>query len=598
MKGRTAMTLNTLNDIFFTVAERAESRVALTRQSGMWEPITAAQLQARVYATARHLRSWGVGKGDRVAILSENRPEWAIADFATLLIGAIDVPIYATQTPEQCLHILQHSSAKVFFVSTPQQHEKVSAIIPLTKVERVVMMDYAGGLHDVIPMAEFFEDARMGADPEIDAIARGIQADDVATLIYTSGTTGTPKGVILTHGNIASNLSMTRHLVLLGPEDLCVSFLPLSHITARHVDYLLYYRGVTVAYCPVIDELPQVMPETRPTLFVGVPRVYEKMCNQVQLKAQGAKKKILSWALRTGRKHRQTILAEHRPTALDWKLADRLVFSKIVEKMGGRVRLFLSGGAPLGVDLAYWFADAGIVIHEGYGLTETSPVIAINVPGSHKIGTVGKPLENLELRLASDGELLVRGPSVFHGYWEMPEETAAAFEGDWFKTGDIASIDSDGFLSIVDRKKDLIKTSGGKFIAPQPIENALRVNMFVGEAAMLGDRRRFPAILIVPNFTVLEDWAKSHGVQAASRKELIQSAKVCGLYQSIVDELNENLAQFEKMKKILLVPDELSIADGTLTPSMKLRRRKVEERYKKEIEELYAESETAGAGKR
>ncbi len=592
------MTLNTLNDVFFTIAARGDSRVALTRQSGVWEPITAAQLQARVYATARHLRSWGVGKGDRVAILSENRPEWAIADFATLLIGAIDVPIYATQTAEQCLHILQHSNAKVFFVSTPQQYEKVSAVISLTKVERVVMMDYTGGLHDVIPMAEFLKDARMGADREVEALAHSVQPDDVATLIYTSGTTGTPKGVILTHGNVASNLSMTRHLVDVGPDDLCVSFLPLSHITARHLDYLLYYRGVTVAYCPVIDELAQVMPETRPTLFVGVPRVYEKMCNQVQLKAQGPRRRILEWALRTGHKHRQTILSGRRPTALDWKMADHLVFSKIVEKMGGRVRLFLSGGAPLGVDLANWFADAGIVIHEGYGLTETSPVIAINVPGSHKIGTVGKPLKNLELRLASDGELLVRGPSVFRGYWEMPEETAAAFEGDWFKTGDIASIDSDGYLSIVDRKKDLIKTSGGKFIAPQPIENALKVNMFVGEAAMLGDRRRFPAILIVPNFAVLEDWAKGHGVQVASRAELIRSAKVRGLYQSIVDELNENLAQFEKMKKILLVPDELSIADGTMTPSMKLRRRKVEERYKKEIEELYAESETAMVGKR
>ncbi len=592
------MNLATLNDVFFTVAERGDSRVALTKQSGTWEPITAAQLQARVYATARHLRSWGIGKGDRVAILSENRPEWPIADFATLLIGAIDVPIYATQTAEQCLHILQHSNAKVFFVSTPQQYEKVSAIIPLTKVERVVMMDYVGGLHDVIPMAEFLKDAKPGADPEIEAIARSIQPDDVATLIYTSGTTGTPKGVILTHGNVASNLSMTRHLVDVGPADLCVSFLPLSHITARHLDYLLYYRGVTIAYCPVIDELAQVMPETRPTLFVGVPRVYEKMCNQVQLKAKGPRRRILEWALRTGRKHRQTILAGRRPGALDWKMADRLVFSKIVEKMGGRVRLFLSGGAPLGVDLANWFANAGIVIHEGYGLTETSPVIAINVPGSHKIGTVGKPLKNLELRLASDGELLVRGPSVFRGYWEMPEETAAAFDGDWFKTGDIASIDSEGFLSIVDRKKDLIKTSGGKFIAPQPIENALKVNMFVGEAAMLGDRRRFPAILIIPNFPVLEDWAKGHGVQVRSRAELVQSAKVRGLYQSIVDELNENLAQFEKMKKILLVPDELSIADGTMTPSMKLRRRKVEERYKKEIEELYAESETAAVGKR
>jgi len=593
------MNLSTLNDVFFAVAKRGDNRVALTRQTGKWQPITAAQMQARVYATARHLRDWGIGKGDRVAILSENRPEWAIADFASLLIGAVDVPIYATQTAEQCLHILQHSNARVLFVSSRKQYEKIAAIRPLTRLERVIIMDDGSELHDVIPMAEFLWDAQPGADPELESIARSIQPDDIATLIYTSGTTGTPKGVILTHENVASNLSMTRQLVNIGADDLCISFLPLSHITARHLDYLLLYRGVTIAYCPVIDELPEIMLETRPTVFVGVPRVYEKLCNQVQLKAKGMKSRILHWCLRVGSKHRHEVLAGRRPAAMDWKLADRLVFSKLREKMGGRVSLFLSGGAPLGIDLAQWFANIGIVIHEGYGLTETSPVIALNLPGAHKIGTVGKPLKNLELRLAGDGELLVRGPSIFHGYWEMPEETASAFEDGWFKTGDIATIDEQGFLSIVDRKKDLIKTSGGKFIAPQPIESALKVNIFVGEVALLGDRRRFPAVLIVPNFTVLEDWARGHGLHTISREELIRAGKVRALYQEIVDELNENLAQFEKLKKILLVPDELSIADGTLTPSMKLRRRKVEERYRKEIEALYAESEvTAGAGKR
>ncbi len=570
----------------------------LTRQPRGWQSITAAQLQARVYATARHLRDWGIGKGDRVAILSENRPEWAIADFATMLLGAVDVPIYATQTPEQCLHILQHSNARVLFVSTRKQYDKIAAITPLTGLERLVIMDDGSEMHNVIPMGEMLYDAQPGPDLELESIAHSVQPDDVATLIYTSGTTGTPKGVVLTHGNIASNLSMTRHLLEIGASDVCISFLPLSHVTARHLDYLLFYRGVTIAYCPVIDDLPEVMLETRPTLFVGVPRVYEKLCNQVQLKAKGVKSKILHWCLRVGRKHRDTILAGRRPAAMDWKLANRLVFSKLIEKMGGRMRLFISGGAPLGIDLASWFADIGIVIYEGYGLTETSPVIAINVPESYKMGTVGRPLKNLELRLARDGELLVRGPSVFQGYWEMPEETAAAFEDGWFKTGDIAAIDDEGFLSIVDRKKDLIKTSGGKFIAPQPIESALKVNMFIGEVALLGDRRRFPAVLIVPNFTVLEDWARGHGLHTLSHEELIRAEIVRKLYQEIVDELNDNLAQFEKLKKMLLVPNELSVADGTLTPSMKLRRRKVEERYRAEIEALYAESETAPVGKR
>lgn len=596
------MNVNTLNDVFLSIVDRRQERAVLTKQSGAWQAMSSAQLQARVYATARHLRSWGIGKGDRVALLSENRPEWAIADFATLLIGAIDVPIYATQTAEQCLHILQHSQARVLFVSSRKQYDKIAAIRPLTKLEKIVIMDDGSGTHDVIPMGEFLFDAKPGSDPELEDLAHSVQPSDTATLIYTSGTTGTPKGVILTHENIASNLNQTHRLVDIGPEDICISFLPLSHITARHLDYLLFLRGVTVAYCPVIDDLPQVMAETRPTVFVGVPRVYEKLCNQVQLKSTGVKKKILDWSMAVGRKHRPTVLSGKRPEGLDWKIANKLVYSKLLEKMGGRVKMFLSGGAPLGVDLAHWFADIGIVIHEGYGLTETSPVIAINVPGSHKIGTVGKPLNNVEVRIADDGELLVRGPSIFRGYWEMPEETANAFDGDWFKTGDIAQIDEHGFVSIVDRKKDLIKTSGGKFIAPQPIESALKMNMFVGEAALLGDRRHFPAILIVPNFTVLEDWAKGHGLHTISREELVRSAKVKELYQSIVDELNQNLAQYEKLKKVLLVPDELSIADGTLTPSMKLRRRKVEERYKSQIDTLYSEGngkpEMASAGRR
>ena len=585
------MTINTLNDVFYTVIKRQHDRVALTRRPEGWQPIASQQLEAWVHATAHKLQSWGIGKGDRVAILSENRPGWAIADFATLLVGGIVVPIYATQTAEQCLHILQNSGSKVLFVSTQQQLEKISAILPLTQVERVIVMDEAHGRKDVVHLGELLHEATLGPDAEIESIARSIQPHDVATLIYTSGTTGPPKGVVLTHGNIASNLNMTQHLVPMGVGDLCVSFLPLSHITARHVDYLLYHLGVTIAYCPAFDTLPQALQETRPTVFVGVPRVYEKVSNQVQMKAKGAKKHIVNWALRVGRKHRATILAGRRPDALAWKLANRLLFSKLMENMGGRVRLFCSGGAPLGIDLANWFADVGIPIYEGYGLTETSPVIALNVPASHKIGTVGKPLKNLELRIAQDGELLVRGPSVFTGYWQMPEETAAAFEDGWFKTGDIAQIDDEGFLSIIDRKKDLLKTSGGKLIAPQPIENALKANMFVAEAAMLGDRRRFPAVLIVPNFPALEDWANDHGIPTTSREVLVQSEKVRSLYQSIVDELNDNLAQFEKLKKILLVANELSIADGTLTPSMKLRRRKVEERYKEEIEALYRESE-------
>jgi len=583
------MNIRTLNDVFFTVASRDGDRVMLDRVDGVWNPITANQLHRWVTATARQLQAWGIGKGDRVVILSENRPEWAVTDFATLLLGGIVVPIYATLMPEQILYLFQHSEARIAFVSTRKQYEKVESIRAQTKLERIVVMDKVEDLPDVPQMQYILSGATDLKDATIETIANSIQPDDAATLIYTSGTTGTPKGVILTHGNLASNLGMTADLVDMNPDDVAVSFLPLSHITARHVDYLLFQRGVTIAYCPNFDDLPQALMEVRPTLFVAVPRVYEKIHNKVLQTTQGTKLKIFRWALSVGQKHREQILNDIVPKSPAWKLANRLVFEKIRKGMGGRARLFLSGGAPLGRELAAWYADIGIRIDEGYGLTETSPVIAVNVSSQHRLGTVGKILSNLEARIATDGELLVRGPSVFKGYWNMPEESAAAFEDDWFKTGDIGHVDEHGYLSITDRKKDLIKTSGGKFIAPQPIENSLKANRYVGEAAVVGDKRRFPSVLIVPNFPMLEDWAISHDLGKLSRKELVRSAQVQTLYKGIVDELNENLAQYQKLKKVLVVPEELSVADGTLTPSMKLRRRHLEQRYHKQIDALYSE---------
>jgi long-chain acyl-CoA synthetase len=592
------MELRTLNDVFFTVVGREHDRAMLIREDGVWTPISAAQIHRWVTAIARQLQQWGIRPGDRVMLLSENRPEWAVVDYATLLLGGIVVPIYATQTPDQVLYVLQHSEARIAFVSSRKQYEKVEAVRQGTKLERVVVMEKVDDLPDVPQMQYLLSGANDLDDPTIEAFAHTVQADDVATLIYTSGTTGTPKGVILTHGNIASNLSMSVQMTDIGMGDLAVSFLPLSHITARHVDYLLAYRGVTVAYCPDFNDLPRTLLEVKPTVFVGVPRVYEKIHNQIQHKTQGTKRRIFNWALRVGRKHREQVVNDRRPSSLMWKLANKLVYSKIREGLGGRSRLFISGGAPLGKELAAWYADIGIRIDEGYGLTETSPVIAVNTQQSHRLGTVGKTLANLEVRIAADGEVLVRGPSVFKGYWNMPEETASAFEDDWFKTGDIGHIDEDGYLSITDRKKDLIKTSGGKFIAPQPIENSLKANLYVGEAAVVGDKRRFPAVLIVPNFPMLEEWAKEHGVGGSTRPELVRRPQVQALYEGIVDELNDNLAQYEKLKKVLVLPEELSIADGTLTPSMKLRRRHLEQRYHKQIEALYSEEHEARTDRR
>jgi len=583
---------NTLADIFFQIVDRDQPRVMLYEQNSEWHAISSADLYRRVMGVVQALQLRGILHGDRVAILSENRPEWTVADFAILLVGAATVPIYATLTGDQIAFLLRHSGATTAFVSNAAQLAKLRSIQSETLIETIILMDDPTPEDEALSMSALMQSGPEKRVPALDALANSIVPDDLATLIYTSGTTGVPKGAMLTHGNIASNLSISLdEFDFRLNTDLAVSFLPLSHITARHVDFAELYRGVTIAYCPFIEEMPRVLRQLHPTIFVAVPRVYEKIYNQVQRGvAEGFKKTVYRWAMSVGKEHLAEILGDTRPSSLSWKLANRVIFSKVLQAMGGRVRIFISGGAPLGKELAEWYAQIGLLIHEGYGLTETSPVIAVNSPRARKLGTVGRPVSNIEVRIAEDGELLVRGPSVFKGYWNMPEESTAAFEGDWFKTGDIANIDAEGFLSITDRKKDLIKTSGGKFIAPQPIENSLKSNRFIGEAAILGDRRRFPAVVIVPAFAALEDWAKENGIVFQSRSELVAHLRVQALYEGVVEQINQNLARFERLKKVLVIPEELSIENGTLTPTLKLRRRNVEARYKEQIEKLYADS--------
>ncbi|MGD0790911.1 MAG: long-chain fatty acid--CoA ligase [Terriglobales bacterium] len=586
------MSLQTLNDILLAVCKNRRDRVMLQRGALGWVPISSTEIYRSVVGVARALEFWGIGKGDRVAILSENRPEWTIADFAALSLGAVTVPIYSTQTPEQTSFILNDSGSRVIAVSTKSQLEKVLTIQRHTPVERIVVMDAVETAH-AVHMQGLMLQGPTDFDPEFDARSRSIGPDDLATIIYTSGTTGTPKGAMLTHGNMASNIASSMEAFGFGTkEEVSVSFLPLSHVTARHADFALLYRGVVLAYCPDIAQLAQALLEVQPNIFIAVPRVYEKICQQVILKATGFPKNALyRWALSVGRAHRAETLAGTQPAALSWKIADWLLFSRVRAGIGGKAEEFISGGAPLGLELAEWYADIGIPIHEGYGLTETSPVIAVNTPGAHKLGTVGKPLANVEVRIADDGEVLARGPSVFKGYWNRPEETRAAFVDGWFKTGDIGHLDSDGFLSITDRKKDLIKTSGGKFIAPQPIENSLKLNPLIGTAVVFGDRRKFPAVLIAPHFPALEDWARANQVDFASREALVANAKVQALYEGIIEDLNRNLARFEKLKRVLVVPEELSAANGTMTHTFKVRRRGIEDRYRTLIDEMYAKAE-------
>jgi long-chain acyl-CoA synthetase len=578
------MSLQTLNDIFFAIAGREQAELMLRYTGESWQPISSSEFVAKVTGLVASLRTWGIAKGDRVAILGENRHEWAAADFACLLLGAIVVPIYTTLTAEQTAYMLRDSGARALFVSTKPHLQKVISVLGTTLVEKIVVMDDVDGTV-ATPMSDLM---RNSSGDDWQARARQVQPTDLATIIYTSGTTGVPKGVMLTHGNMASNINAFCEVFGFDTSMRCISFLPLSHVTARSVDLGLLNQGTTLAHLPQMEKLAQALLQVRPSLLLAVPRVYEKIHAQAELHStKFPARQIYQWSLKVGRANRTVVLAGKTPRSASWKLANKLVYSKIRAGMGGRVTIHVSGGAPLGLKLAEWYADVGIRIHEGYGLTETSPVIAANTPDQHRMGSVGKPLPNVEVRIAEDGEILVRAPSVFLGYWNKPEETRAAFTDGWFKTGDIGRLDEDGFLYVTDRKKDLIKTSGGKFIAPQPIEGVLKHDPLVAEAVLVGDKRKFPAVLIFPNFAALEPRISAAGVKFGSRAELVGLPQVHELYAEIVERVNQSLAQFEKLKTFRLIPDELSAAAGTLTASLKLRRRAIEQRFSALIEQIY-----------
>jgi long-chain acyl-CoA synthetase len=592
--------ISTINDLFCRVAAAANPRAVLWQNElGQWLPISSDQIYQRVRALAEAFLKWGAKKGDRIALISENRWEWAVTDFASLAIGAANVPIYPTLTGEQIAALVRDAGCRIAVVSSRQQFDKLNAVRAQTELERIVIMDAGAPPEGAIAFSSLMVGADThGAerDPVFDALASSVEPKDLATLIYTSGTTGEPKGVALTHGNIAANQNHAAVDFNFSPSDSCISFLPLSHITARALDYIMYLYGAQVAYCSQFDKLPQAMKEIQPTVLVGVPRVYEKIRQAVEQKsaASPVKKRILAWAVRQGAGYRDTVYDGKKPTAALWKLANKLVYAKVSEAFGGRVRVFISGGAPLGVDTANWFASVGIALWEGYGLTETSPVIALNTPLHHRMGSVGKRLPNVELKFAEDGELLTRGPAVFGGYWQKPAANAECFDGEgWFRTGDIAQLDADGFLYITDRKKELLKTSGGKLVAPQPIENKLKNNVLVAQAALVGDKHKFISALLSPNFVALEAWAQQHGVTANTRAQLVTDKRVIALYDGIVREANSGLANFESVKRFRVVADEWTQESGELTPSMKLKRRAISARYAALIDELYADEATA-----
>ncbi len=600
------MEIRTLCDVFYHSVDTYRKPEHLRyKRGGVWRSVSSDAFRTAVEELSLGLRGLGVERGAKVAILSENRPEWAFADLATLTAGAVDAPIYSTLTPPQILYILNDSESKVLFVSNATQARKVAEIRSQAKhLKHVIRMDEEP-IEGTLSQEEVRAKARPALLADRDAVRRRaaeVGPGDLATLIYTSGTTGDPKGVMLTHGNITSNVvAAIKVFDAFGPEDVALSFLPLCHSferTAGH--YLMLRAGVTIAYAESVEKVPENMLEVRPTFMASVPRLYEKMYARVNEKVAAdppARQRIFRWAIGVGReafRHRVEGTAPSLLLRLRHVLADTLVFSKIRARTGGRLRLFVSGGAPLAREIAEFFGAVGLLILEGYGLTETSPVITVNRPQRLKPGTVGVALEGVEVRVGEDGEILTRGPHVMRGYFKKPEATAEVIEKDgWFHTGDIGAIDGDGFLVITDRKKDILITSGGKNIAPQPIENGIKINPFFAEVVMIGNRRHFPSALVVPSFEALEKWARAKGIAFASREELVAKPEVVGHYQELIAELTAELAQFEKIKKVTLLTREFSLEAGELTPTLKVKRRVVEEKYKALIDKMYEGATTS-----
>ncbi|MGD2068052.1 MAG: long-chain fatty acid--CoA ligase [Gemmatimonadota bacterium] len=550
-----------------------------------------------VKAVVGALRELGLERGDRVALLSKNRPAWALTDYGCVCAGVVDVPIYDTLTAPQVAYILEDSGARAVFVADEEQMEKALRASELCPQDlRVVVFDEVGGLPDGVMgwKRDFLEAGRERfagvTDEEFDAAARKARPEEVTTLIYTSGTTGDPKGVMLTHQNLFSNVVAAGRVLGVTDDDVTLSFLPLSHVLQRMVDYLLFSSGCTIAYAHDIRTVADDLVVVRPSIVVSVPRLYEKVYNAV-MEVSGPKARIVQWAREVGAAWAEETLAGRRPTAVlkaIHALADRLVYRKIRDGVGGRLRFFVSGGAPLEPAINRFFYGAGITILEGYGLTETSPVTNVNPPGGVRIGTVGPPIPGTEIRIAEDGEILVRGPQVMKGYYGMEEATREAIDDDgWFRTGDIGELDDDGYLRITDRKKDIIVTAGGKNVAPQPLENRLKTNNFVEQLVMVGDRRKFVALLVVPAFGPLESWAREQGIGVDGREALIRDERVQGKMEEEVLGGLGDLASYETPKKIALLTEEFTVEGGTLTPTQKVKRREVQSRYARLIDRFY-----------
>jgi len=594
------MAYMTLTEKILNAVDRLPSDRALSlRMNSRWEPMSSVEFLRRIAGLSNALVQLGVKTGDRVGLFAPNRPEWHIADFAILGLGAADVPIYFNESPDRIVYILNHSGTEVVIaVGEMQSRRLLECRDRLTSVKHVICAGAPADLSkDSLRFETLMATAGDTAIEEYRLRAARVTPDDLATIIYTSGTTGEPKGVLLTHNNLSSNEQTSVEPYRMTPDDRAVSFLPLSHVYERVTAYAYLFHGVPISYVERMEDLPQALLEVHPTLAAAVPRVFEKLYANIMQKGHestGLKRRIFNWATRVARDSvRWKAYGDEasRFLHLRWKIADRIVYSKIRAGIGGAFRAFISGGGPLARELAEFFWAVGVPVYQGYGLTETSPVVSANYPGANKIGTVGRPIEHVNVRIAEDGEILVQGPCVMKGYYLKPADTSAAVSPDgWLATGDIGRLDEDGYLHVTDRKKDLFKTAAAKFVAPQPIENLLKVSPLILNAVLVGDARKFIAALIVPNFANVEAASRREGRAFTSHAQLAADPWVHELIGGEVAQVNAKLAQYETIKKFALLDHDFTFDGGQLTYTLKLKRRVIAERYQKIIEDLYAET--------
>jgi len=600
----------TINELFSQAVERYAGRVLMSfRRDKKWHDISGAQLKERVRNLAVGLNRLGVRAGDRVALLAESSPDWSATDYAILSSGAINVPIYPTQAVEQVAFILRNSGARVLFVGSNKLFKRIQpALDSLKKQERPQLILFeppkegAGGVTTLEALEKSGAEERARQPQLFDQLAAQADPEDVATIIYTSGTTGEPKGVVLTHRNLVSNALQSGKVFDITDKDVALSFLPLSHVFERTVLYIYLNFGVQICFARGVETVAEDIKEVRPTIVTAVPRLFERIYATINKRAAEAppmQQKIFHRAVEVGRE--VAMLKDQRKKvplrlALELKVLDKLVFTKWREAVGGRIRFFVTGGAALSPELAYIFAGAGIIILQGYGLTETSPVVSFNRPTDNRIGTIGPVIPGVKVKIAEDGEILVQGDNVMQGYYGLPDETERALQrhedGVWFHTGDIGTMDKDGYIRITDRKKDLIKTSLGKYIAPQPIENMIRTIPMVEQAIVVGNSRKFPSALIVPAFDALRAYAKSLNIETKDAKELARHPRVIEYFKKKIDEVTKELAPHEKIKKIALLDQEFSVEGGELTPTLKVRRKFVEDKHREVINSLYPKFET------